>query len=365
MAATQTRRYTRQDWADFAHTGPDTLAGRFMRMFWQPVYRSQDIVPGYTKPLCIMSEQFTLYRGTSGTAYAVAFRCAHRGTQLSVGKVEGENLRCFYHGWMYDGSGQCVEQPAEPNPFCDKIRIRSYPAQEYLGMIWIYMGEGAPPPFRRYAEFDEADTNVVIYPSAACNFFNRMENAIDPAHLQFVHAMGLTGVPKIEAKETSYGLAIKGIWPNKVDSTGGAHYQIPNASEFKARGGLEKIAWRVPIDDEHYMSFNVEHVERDRSGDSAVAPEVGEQILAGDLRIEDLADVTNLFEVQDYIAQVGQGVIAPRQDDHLGATDIGITLMRKIWARELRALAEGKPLKQWTRPERLIYPNEPGWDSIE
>ena len=113
MVATKTRRYTRDDWADFAHTGPGTLAGRFMRMFWQPVYRSQDLDAGYTKPLMIMSEEFTLYRGKSGTAYAVAFRCAHRGTQLSVGKVEGENIRCFYHGWMYDGSGQCVEQPAE------------------------------------------------------------------------------------------------------------------------------------------------------------------------------------------------------------------------------------------------------------
>lgn len=60
-----------------------------------------------------MSEQFTLFRGQSGTPYLLALRCAHRGTQLSSGWVEGDQIRCFYHGWTYDGTGQCVQQPAE------------------------------------------------------------------------------------------------------------------------------------------------------------------------------------------------------------------------------------------------------------
>src|SRR5437667_5892622 len=112
-------------------------------------------------PLRIHGEDFPLYRGQVGRAHAVAFRCAHRGTQLSTGWVEGDNLRCFYHGWMYDGSGQCVEQPAEPQPFCEKIRIRSYPVQEYLGLIFAYLGEGEPPELPGYREF-EADEVVWI-----------------------------------------------------------------------------------------------------------------------------------------------------------------------------------------------------------
>ena len=155
MARLKVKKYTRANWTDFAHTGPGTLAGRYMRLFWHPVYRAQDLARGQTKPMRIMSEDFTLYRGSSGTPYAVAFRCAHRGTQLSIGSVEGENLRCFYHGWMYDGSGQCVEQPAEPKPFCETVRIRSFPTKEYLALIWVYLGEGEPPPFRRYPEFEE------------------------------------------------------------------------------------------------------------------------------------------------------------------------------------------------------------------
>src|SRR6266516_7652178 len=134
---------------DFVHTGPGTLAGRYLRMFWQPVHLAEDLKPGRAVPIRIMSEEFTLYRGENGP-HLLAFRCAHRGTQLSTGWVEGDEIRCFYHGWKYDGSGQCVEQPAEPEPFCQRIKIKSYPLQEYLGLIFAYLGEGEPPPLPRY-----------------------------------------------------------------------------------------------------------------------------------------------------------------------------------------------------------------------
>src|SRR5581483_282229 len=143
--STQSPIGPQRPWDDLVHTGPDTLAGRFFRRFWQPVRRSEDLAAGRAVPCRWASEDFTLYRGESGEPHALAFRCAHRGTQLSTGWVEGDNLRCFYHGWTYNGSGQCVEQPAEPEPFCQRIKIRSYPAREYLGLIFVYFGEGEPP----------------------------------------------------------------------------------------------------------------------------------------------------------------------------------------------------------------------------
>src|SRR6188508_1370236 len=145
--AEQAPRITYQD---FLRTGPGTVAGRYMRMFWHPVYRAQDLPAGRALPLRIMSEDFTLYRGEGGTPHLVAFRCAHRGTQLSTGWVEGDQLRCFYHGWKYEGSGQCVEMPAEDPSFPPKVRIASYPTEEYLGLIFAYLGEGKPPPLPRY-----------------------------------------------------------------------------------------------------------------------------------------------------------------------------------------------------------------------
>ncbi len=120
MVATRTRteaRATRADYTDFAHIGPGTLAGRYMRKFWQPVYHSDRIQPGHAKPVRLLGEDFTLFRGEGGAAHVIASRCAHRGMQLSPGWVEGDCIRCFYHGWKYDGTGQCVEQPAEPKTF--------------------------------------------------------------------------------------------------------------------------------------------------------------------------------------------------------------------------------------------------------
>ncbi len=174
---------------DYAFTGPETLGGRYMRTFWQPVYVADRLEPGRSKPIRIMSEDFTLYRGEGGQAHVVAFRCAHRGTQLSTGWVEGDEIRCFYHGWKYDASGQCVEQPAETEPFCQRIKIRAYPTREYLGIIWAYLGEGEPPEFRRLPQFEPEDERTFRILRggrvAPYNWANIMEN--DPAHVPFVH----------------------------------------------------------------------------------------------------------------------------------------------------------------------------------
>ena len=83
---------------DFNRTGPDTPAGQYLRKFWQPVYHSVDLLAGRPVPLQILNESFTLYRGSSGQVFIVDHRCPYRGLQLSTGWVEGDDLRCFYHG---------------------------------------------------------------------------------------------------------------------------------------------------------------------------------------------------------------------------------------------------------------------------
>ena len=118
---------------DLVSTRPGSLGGTLMRRFWHPIHRAEELRAGQAKPIEIMSERFTLYRGESGTPHLVDFRCPHRGAQLSAGWVEGDSIRCMYHGWCFDSAGQCIEQPAEEKPFAKKIRIGSYPTQEYLG----------------------------------------------------------------------------------------------------------------------------------------------------------------------------------------------------------------------------------------
>src|SRR5437867_902370 len=199
-----------REWADFAHTGPDTLAGRYLRRFWQPVYRSDDLASGTAVPIKIMNEEFTLYRGQSGAAHIMGFRCVHRGTQLSSGWIEGDDLRCRYHGWRYDSTGQCVEQPGEPHPFCERARIRSYPVEEYLGLIFGYFGEGDAPPLPRYPEFEQEGLllDVSLHPRM-CNYFNNLENSCDEVHVSFAHHRSLGQpytIPEVSGEETSSGI---------------------------------------------------------------------------------------------------------------------------------------------------------------
>ena len=135
-----------------------------------------------------MSEGCPRYRGESGLAHGVAFRCEHGGTQLSFGWVEHDNLRCFYHGWMYGPEGQCVEKPAEPEPFAQKVKIKSYPTEEYLGLIFAFLGEGDSPPLPRYPQYEQGGLVLNQKYLRGCNYFQNLEN--DPVHGAFVHARG-------------------------------------------------------------------------------------------------------------------------------------------------------------------------------
>ena len=80
---------------DFVSVGPGSLAGRYLRMFWQPVYLSENLRPGRPVPIHVMAEDFTLYRGESGTPYLVGPRCPHRGLTLAAGRVVAENIECL------------------------------------------------------------------------------------------------------------------------------------------------------------------------------------------------------------------------------------------------------------------------------
>jgi len=377
----RTRKRTAAPWDDFVHAGPGTLAGRYLRRFWQPIYLARDLKPGRAVPVNVLGEQFTLYRGESLDApvstrpevHAVAFRCPHRGTQLSAGWVEGEDIRCFYHGWKFDAAGQCNEQPAEPKPFCERIRIRSYPVEEYLGLVFAYLGEDERPPLPRYPEFEGEGVIQNQQYLRPCNYFNNLDN--DSAHVYFVHRRpgvdwrewnGAT--PILHAEETEFGVTTTTTLPNGRRTA--THRGMPNLLIRRASEGagprVGAIEWRVPVDDEHHYSFHIGHIpvtgeEAQRHLERAAAKEartdqdaqeLAELILAGALHLDDVDPArTNLVHLEDAISQVGQGRIADREQEELGHTDTGVIVWRNVWRRELRALAEGRPLKQWRVPD--------------
>jgi 5,5'-dehydrodivanillate O-demethylase oxygenase subunit len=364
---------------ELARTGPGTLAGRYLRRFWQPVYHAPDLPPGHAKPLRIMSEDFTVYRGEDGTPHVVAPRCAHRGTQLSTGWVEGDCLRCFYHGWKYDHTGQCVEMPAEEASFPPKVRITGYPTREYLGVIWAYLGEGEAPAFPRYEEFENFDGVIEIDSyTRRCNYFQNLENSLDMCHVGFVHSDNVASFAGIGAGETLQ--ATEGAWGVVYQATRANgeirinQFGMPNVFHMNALptdpeiGWQESLFWWVPIDDERHVQFSIHRLpitgeaarrigarrQERRAAIQLAHQEVCEQIMAGTLRLRDV-DLSriDLVRIQDDVAQVGQGRIADRAAERLGRSDLGVVFLRKIWQRELYLLAAGRPIKQWTRPPGL------------
>lgn len=347
--------------ADFVHTGPGTLAGRYLRLFWQPVWLSRELGRGRAVPIQVMGEDFTLYRDTRGAAHVVAPRCPHRGTQLSTGDVDGDGIACRYHGWKFAHTGECVEQPAEPEPFCDKVRIASYPTHETAGFVFAYLGPPPAPPPPHWPEVGDFAYRHRI----DCNYFQSAENIMDDAHVSFAHRRSLLNlstrmsVPRVAARETAFGLTLELQYGGSVERN---HFIMPNVCHLVDRhawGTLRVLFAYVPVDDTHHQHFLAlsstpafaarvlgRLIRLQRNVDAWYSDRTRE-ILSGRRTLEGVISP----RLQDSVLCVGQGAIADRSAERLGRTDAGVILLRKIWQRELELFEAGRPPARYQRPE--------------
>ncbi len=379
----QDSRGSRVD-VDITSTAPGTPGGKFMRQFWMAVERSEDLKPGQAKPIRIMSEDYALYRGASGQAQVIAYRCPHRGAQMHLGWVEGDDIRCVYHGWKFDCSGQCNEQPAEEAGFARKVKMRTWPTREHMGLIYAYFGDGEPPHFPPYP-VPKADGLIETWPIeyVPCNYLQCFENSMDEVHVAFVHAPGgshklMSDLPLISGEETDWGMKRYGKRADgKVRVT--LHYApattrviVPPLAGMDGVGGWTEIYFHfTPIDDVNHMWIITHHVKvtgKDadayrkkraeylkRRAEAPSSLSIATDLMAGkgvfsEVRHPDLAIV------QDIAVQAGQGRIADRENERLGRSDNGIILWRKILTRELRAIADGRPAKAWKPPSADVIP---------
>jgi 5,5'-dehydrodivanillate O-demethylase len=360
---------------DLGQTGPGTVAGRYLRSFWQPIFHADELRGGRPRLVRVMSEDYVLYRGQDGVARLSQPRCPHRGMLLSAGSVEGDALRCFYHGWKFAGDGRCVEQPPEPKPFCEKIALRTYPTRETLGLVFAYLGEGEPPAFPDIPSFEEdglfTHTDSYVRPAS---FFNNLENLLDTSHLAYAHAHvtetwdNYTDGPEISVSDTSWGLQVSAV-RRRSGKRLVAYFGMPNMAHAKGPRNDPEVdfrefrAWWVPIDDDRHTQFTVVAV-RGKSREQferylARQVELRRQrdldrealtraVLTGEVRIDDLdPSRVHILFLQDDVAQAGCGLIHERPPEHLGRGDVGVIAVRKLWLRELRAFASGEPLTEW------------------
>ena len=126
--------------------------GNLLRRYWIPILLTDELPEDECPPVRVklLSERLLAWRDSRGRYALIDQFCAHRGVSLWFGRNEENGLRCPYHGWKYDHTGQCVDVPSEPpeSGFCKRIKLKSYSLVESGGILWAYMGppEAEPKP---------------------------------------------------------------------------------------------------------------------------------------------------------------------------------------------------------------------------
>ena len=382
LTAEQNERLTR--------TGPGTPMGEAMRRYWIPALLSIEIPEPDCPPVRVrlLGEDLVAFRDTSGRIGLLSEFCPHRRASLWLGRNEENGLRCVYHGWKFDVTGQCVDQMNEPDQFdfSHKVRANSYPVEEMGGLAWTYMGppESKPPlpnfEWTRVPEEQRTLTKVV----QECNWLQALEGGVDTSHAPIMHRRLRDGVtlpgtayssafvqgsaPLLELDETDYGYRYFGVRQLGEGRryVRGYHFIMPFTQLRPPGLGLAEVHghhW-VPIDDESVMVYNWYYAY----GDGPLAEEAQDPQVSGnsfttdidplngfrsyrnksnDWMIDRQAQKTDTFtgiygiNTQDRAVQESMGIIVDRQQEHLGQADRAVIVTRRLLQQAIDTVKDG------------------------
>lgn len=166
------------------------------RNYWYPVAMSEEVTDSPIGTV-LLGERIAVLR-LAGIPVVFKDLCIHRGSPLSMGRVDGDTLTCSYHGWKYDGSGRCVRIPQRPvdAPIPKKARVTTYPVVEKYGVIWSTLGNPPTGP-GDFPEWDDPSCRTIFLPPFTweASAGRMMENFLDAGHFAWVHT-GLLGDPE-------------------------------------------------------------------------------------------------------------------------------------------------------------------------
>jgi len=335
--------------------GPGTPVGKFLRRYWHPVTVAAELKERPIKRLRILGEDLVLYRGDDGQFGLVQERCPHRGASLAYGKIEGCNIRCPYHGWLFDREGGCVEQPAEPASSTYKNRIHhpAYPVQKLAGLLFAYLGPPPVPLLPRYDVLARADgeRRIVVLPRLDCNWLQPMENSVDPTHNHYLHRQG-TGRPvhgdsAAETQKYEFAVIDCGIMKKRFAANGNGELRVVNAHPLvfpnmlrQHHGREHYLQYRVPEDDAHTLFFEVYLIE---SSDGAPVPQPDNPpVEYAPYHKSDGVYRMDKVWMQDYMAWETAGSIYDRSSEHLAVGDKGILVFRKLLKQQIDRVRRGR-----------------------
>ena len=189
--------------------------------FWYPMAMSDEIGEAPERVRCL-GQDFVVFRDSNGDARCLSNTCTHRGGSLAGGKIKGDCVQCPYHGWEFDGEGNCKRIPSlgKDAKIPARTRIDAYPVEERHGIVFAFLGDlpedERPPIIPVPEEGQEGWRGTVVNYHVKGNYERSVENGIDPAHNEFVHdTHGFSGenddysVGEMRGVESDWG---RGFW---------------------------------------------------------------------------------------------------------------------------------------------------------
>ncbi len=348
------------------HVGPGTPCGEYMRRYWHPFLLSSEL-EDLPVAVRLLGEDLVAFRDRSGRLGLLHRNCAHRGASLEFGIPAERGIRCCYHGWHFDVDGTILDTPGEPA----SSRIKSnfcqgaYHVREQHGLVFAYMGPPeAVPELPVYDTFCYPGTTVAPFKmTVPCNWLQIVENAADPIHNAFLHAiMSESGeqfgeafkvLPALEFPETPLGMLAMAT--RKVNDTvfiRAGELMLPNVAQFTSGAGkalTETVRvhstttrWAVPLDDHSALYIGAGHWDERSAPRSRSLDDYGvdKHPLVGQTAERPYKERQR--EPGDYDAMVSAGAIVNRRGEHLGTTDRGVALIRRMLAHAIAATNEGQ-----------------------
>lgn len=364
-----------------SRVGKGTPMGILMRRMWIPACRSPFLeAGGAPRRLRLLGEDLVAFRVPDGRVGVREEACPHRRCSLALARNEDGGLRCIYHGWKFDVSGDTIDVPTEPKErqaaFAATIPKRHHPVREAGGIIWIWMGEDEPGPFLNFNWLDiPVDQIQSRVGTAKCSWLNGLETALDSAHVGILHTNSLTDptyvhksdmvelctddmAPHFEFETQDYGYREAAL---RHTNDGGKYARVrefvmPFFSFIPVgpRTDDQLVTFYVPIDDYTSAHWDVRY---NLMGPMKLDWFSGEN---PDDYMETYGDAQNLFHQdrdamangsftgfssirhEDSAVGMSQGAIPDRTREYLGSTDISIVRGRRLLMKAARAAAAGE-----------------------
>ena len=354
--------------------GPGTPCGELLRRYWHPVGVASELTEAKPKKrVRILGEDLVLFRlpatPDGRLRYGLlAEHCSHRAASLYYGTLEDDGLRCAYHGWKYNVSGRCLEQPFEPEEsnYKDEIRHPAYPVEKLTGLLFAYMGPLEKKPLLpRWDVLVRKDgtREIQVHPVLKCNWLQAQENTPDLVHGYYLHAhqfkvRGMSEgayryrqIERIEFDEFEWGLRQRRIYADRGPGAVTAYPMVfPNIMRLR-EAAKEVIHWRVPIDDSNTQIFWLGFTSS-TDGKKVKQPE-DPPVKYVTYKDEEGEFLMTSFPSQDAMAWETQGPIFDRTQEHLGSSDRGIVKLRKMLRDQIKVVEQGgEPMALVRDPEK-------------